>query len=418
MRRADRLFQLVQILRRGRVTTAARLAQEIEVSERTIYRDIADLIANGMPIEGEAGVGYVLPASLDLPPLMFDRGEVEALAIGARLVAAWTDEELARSAKSALVKVEQVLPSALRSTLGGSRVFVPEHVRAAASHAALPAIREALASRRVLAFAYASERGEHTRRNVEPLGLFHWGRVWTLVALCRTRDDFRSFRVDRMEGAKALDERFEERAGRSLEDYLARVVAEGASESAPSDASDAQPARNARAHAKPVPARPVKLPKLDLDAEERTALREASLTARDLATTSADELHRRVHGALPSRRCAELTALAQFQQLGSIGLESARDLVKLGFRRVEELAGHDARELFTKLERLTRGKQDPCVEDAFRCAIEQANDPQLPSELRDWWHWTHVRGAPPGTRPPLPRSKNARTAKRAPRRAR
>lgn len=387
MRRADRLFQLVQILRRGRVTTAARLAAEIEVSERTIYRDIADLIGSGVPIEGEAGVGYVLPASFDLPPLMFDRGEVEALAIGARLVAAWTDEELARSARSALVKVEQVLPSALRSTLGTSRVFVPEHVRTSASHAALPAIRNALAERRVLAFGYTGERGERTRRRVEPLGLFHWGKVWTLVAWCRARDDFRSFRVDRIAGARSLGERFGERAGRTLEDYLARVVAE-TGEREPGDSERATPRRG-------------KLPKLGLDDEERAALREASLSARDLARTNAEELHRRVHGAIPSRRCEELVALARFQQLGSIGERMARDLVQLGFRRVEDLAGADPRALFTRLEQLTREKQDPCVEDALRCAVEQANDPNLPAPLRDWWRWTSVRGAPPGTRPPM-----------------
>src|SRR5689334_10571114 len=100
MRRADRLFQIVQLLRRERAVTAAHLAKELEVSERTIYRDVADLCASGVPIQGEAGVGYALPAHFDLPPLMFDREEIQALVLGARMVGTWSDERLARAAKS------------------------------------------------------------------------------------------------------------------------------------------------------------------------------------------------------------------------------------------------------------------------------------------------------------------------------
>ena len=114
MRRADRLFQIVQYLRGGRLTTARSLAQRLEVSERTIYRDIADLIGSGVPIEGEAGVGYIMRAGYDVPPLMFTQAEVTALVAGARMARAWGGLEMARAAEEALVKINAVLPDAAR----------------------------------------------------------------------------------------------------------------------------------------------------------------------------------------------------------------------------------------------------------------------------------------------------------------
>src|SRR5437899_1479879 len=110
MRRADRLFQIVQRLRRRGVTTAAQLAQALEVSERTVYRDVRDLQLSGVPILGEAGVGYALPRGFDLPPLMFTEEELEALVVGARMVQAWGDQKLARAAEDALSKIETVVP--------------------------------------------------------------------------------------------------------------------------------------------------------------------------------------------------------------------------------------------------------------------------------------------------------------------
>lgn len=439
MRRADRLFQLVQILRRGRITTAARIAAEIEVSERTVYRDIADLMANGIPIEGEAGVGYLLPAAFDLPPLMFDRFEIEALVVGARMVTTWTDSELARSARSALGKVEQVLPEPLKARLGTTRVFAPDVAVAKDAHVALPAIRAALEEQRVLEFDYESATRELTQRRVRPLGLFFWGKVWTLAAWCELREDFRSFRIDRMQHARALDERFTDVPGRTLDEFLARVVAEsareeerkpeqrpprerGATQSAapiatrethgPSSTKRPKPGSSTRGGApsapRPAPAKP---PKLDLDTDERAALRSAGITSIEIADLGADALHRRVHGAISSARCAEIAALADFQRLGSIGLEMARDFVKLGYRRVDDLVGTQPVELYERLQRITRSKQDPCVEDALRCAIAQAEDPALPSALRDWWHWTSVRGQPSSARPESTRA-NAKSAQR------
>src|SRR5437660_1347293 len=133
MRRADRLFRLVQRLRKrsGSVTTARQLAEALEVSERTVYRDIRDLLLSGVPIQGEAGVGYALDRSYELPPLMFDEEEIEALVLGARIVRAWTDPKLARAAEEALQKIEAVLPPRLKEKLETAALYAPGfHVKA------------------------------------------------------------------------------------------------------------------------------------------------------------------------------------------------------------------------------------------------------------------------------------------------
>src|SRR2546422_10946170 len=131
MRRADRLFRIVQRLRRRGATTARQLAEALEVSERTVYRDTRDLLVSGVPIRGEAGVGYALDRSYELPPLMFDEEEIEALVLGARIVRAWADQKLARAAEEALQKIETVLPPRLKSRLGGTALLAPGfHVKA------------------------------------------------------------------------------------------------------------------------------------------------------------------------------------------------------------------------------------------------------------------------------------------------
>ena len=125
MRRADRLFQIVQLLRGGRLVTARLLAEKLEVSERTIYRDIADLQGSGVPVEGEAGVGYLMRDGYDLPPLMFTRDEIAALVAGARMVRAWGGLSMARAAEEALIKIGSVLPDARRPTVEATAIFAP-----------------------------------------------------------------------------------------------------------------------------------------------------------------------------------------------------------------------------------------------------------------------------------------------------
>jgi predicted DNA-binding transcriptional regulator YafY len=219
MRRADRLFQIVQFLRSRRLTTAQWLAERLQVSVRTIYRDIQDLSLSGVPLEGEAGVGYVLRQPMDLPPLMFEREEIEALLIGARMVNAWADPQLQLAAESALAKIHGVLPSALREEFNRNQLFAPETNHYPVHW--LAQLRQAIRQRRKLQLSYRDERGQTSLRRIWPLGLFFWGQTWTLCSWCELRNDFRNFRIDRLESLSDTDEPFEPALGQRLEDYLA-----------------------------------------------------------------------------------------------------------------------------------------------------------------------------------------------------
>jgi len=226
MRRADRLFDIVQVLRKGRLVTAAALARRLEVSERTIYRDLRDLAASGVPVEGEAGVGYILREGYDLPPLMFTRDEVEALVVGARLLRAWSGGALAEAAARALDKVEAVVPDGRRRELADIRVYAPDDCATAEVRERVDLLRAAANARRVVAFDYARGDGTPSVRSARPLGLFFWGRVWTLGAWCELREDFRTFRVDRMAEVRLLERTFVEEPGRSLADLFAQYGVE------------------------------------------------------------------------------------------------------------------------------------------------------------------------------------------------
>jgi predicted DNA-binding transcriptional regulator YafY len=219
MRRADRLFRLVQLLRSGRVLTAARLARELDVSPRTVYRDVDDLVRSGVRIQGEAGVGYCLPKGFDLPPLMFDEEEIGALVLGARMVQAWGDGPLASSAKSALSKVETVLPDRLRPRLQHVSLFVPlslpREIRAN-----IERFRQAVDTRRKVRIDYVDVQGRQTQRTVRPLCLAFWGTAWTASAWCELRRDFRTFRPDRMRDVELLEEKVPEEPGRDLNALL------------------------------------------------------------------------------------------------------------------------------------------------------------------------------------------------------
>jgi predicted DNA-binding transcriptional regulator YafY len=220
VRRADRLFQIVQRLRGRAPVTAATLAGELEVSARTIYRDVQDLIVSGVPIQGEAGVGYALPRSFDLPPLMFDEAEIEALVLGARIVESWADAELARAARNVLSKVEVVLPPRLRDRIPDTVLFAPGfHVRKATSEG-LSELRAAIKARRKVALAYRDRGEAATERTVQPLGVFYWGASWSLGAWCELRRDFRNFRLDRVTKLEVTPETFADEPGRTLRDFF------------------------------------------------------------------------------------------------------------------------------------------------------------------------------------------------------
>ena len=226
MRRADRLFQIIQLLRRKRVATAASLAEELEVSERTVYRDIRDLVSSGVPIEGAAGVGYMLRKGFDLPPLMFTEAEVEAMVLGARVVASWGDAGLAKAAGDALARVESALPERLRLRLEGTRLYAPGFHISRKETAALTCLRGAIDEQRKVWFAYTDPKSAHTERTVQPLGLFFWGSVWSVTGWCELRDGFRNFRLDRMSDLTLIEETFEITPGRSLDDYFLLMEAE------------------------------------------------------------------------------------------------------------------------------------------------------------------------------------------------
>lgn len=221
MRRADRLFQILNHLRRRRVVTAAYLAEQLHVSERTVYRDVRDLVRAGTPIESEAGVGYSLNARHELPPLTFAQEEIQALVLGARIVASFGDESLARASKSALAKVESALPARLRAEVRKSALFAPSpSVGARVSRTLMP-VRQAMSASRKLRLRYAREGGEPSWRVVRPLAASFWGKTWTVTAWCELREDFRNFRLDRIEKLEIL-EKFAPEPGRTLEDFFAR----------------------------------------------------------------------------------------------------------------------------------------------------------------------------------------------------
>lgn len=220
MRRADRLFRIVSELTRGRAQTAGRLADKLEVSERTIYRDIADLVTSGVPIEGAPGVGYMLRGGFHLPPLMFEAEELAALALGSRMVKGWSDPALGRAAEQALAKIEAVLPDRLKAGIGNSALLVPDFHVPAAMVASLGALRRAVGGNRKVRFGYRRGDGAASERIVRPLGLLYWGETWTLAAWCELRGAFRTFRLDRMSALAVLDEAFRPAPGQRLEDYL------------------------------------------------------------------------------------------------------------------------------------------------------------------------------------------------------
>ncbi len=219
MRRADRLFQIVQQLRGGRLVTAAMLAERLEVSERTVYRDIADLQTNGVPIDGEAGVGYIMREGFDLPPLMFSRDEVVALVAGARLIRAWGGAAMARAAEEALIKITGVLPANEQRRPEQIEIHAIASEMTPAVRARIDELEKAVENRRRLKLDYADAEERSTKRVVRPLGLWFWGKVWTLIAWCELREDFRVFRLDRIAEMTDQDSPFKPERGKTLTDF-------------------------------------------------------------------------------------------------------------------------------------------------------------------------------------------------------
>ena len=229
MRRTDRLFEILQLFRGGRLLLGRDIAERLEVSLRTVYRDIDTLVASGVPIEGERGVGYVLREPIFLPPMTLTPEELRALHLGVEIVWQTGDVELSTAAERRVGKVAAVLPSDRRALRPLQDLAVYASI-AAAPREQLGALRRAVAERRVLEIGYCDVDGVSTRRRIRPLQTEYWGRVWTCPAWCELRKAFRVFRVDRIEACIETGDIFVLEPGRTYADYLAslRFDADGA----------------------------------------------------------------------------------------------------------------------------------------------------------------------------------------------
>jgi predicted DNA-binding transcriptional regulator YafY len=222
VRRADRLFDIIQILRTARrPVTAAALAETLEVTPRTVYRDIATLQARRVPIEGAAGIGYVLRKGFDLPPLMFTIDEVEAIAVGARLVRRLKDPDLQAAADAVLAKVTVVVPERLRQHIADTPVYVSPGMAAEAEGADLAGIRAAIRDSAKLYISYADGHGRRTNRVIWPIAMAYYVDVTLVGAWCELRGDYRNFRVERIQSSKVLRERFDQQGGRLFREWSA-----------------------------------------------------------------------------------------------------------------------------------------------------------------------------------------------------
>lgn len=228
MRRADRLFQVTLLLGRGRILTGDRLAERLGVSKRTVYRDIQDLSRSGVPIEGEAGVGFRLRGGYQVPPLMFTPEEIQALVFGARLVQSCADEGLHAAAEDVLAKVDAVLPTHLRPMLEDPRLLVPDFRVSPDVKRALGELREAVSRKRIVTFCYTQGDGSVITPRVWPLCLRYISGTWTLGGWSDRESAFRVFRLYRIQDLAVTAERFPFEQGRTLTDFLAAADRLGA----------------------------------------------------------------------------------------------------------------------------------------------------------------------------------------------
>ncbi|MFN4130956.1 MAG: helix-turn-helix transcriptional regulator, partial [Paracoccaceae bacterium] len=217
-----RLFDLIQILRDGRLHRAGEMADHLGVSVRTIWRDMATLMASGLPVEGERGVGYILRAPITLPPMILTGADLDALRAGVRLVADGPDPALARAARMLATKIASVTPAPPEADSDDLFIFTGKETNRATAH--VPMLRKSIKARQRLTLTYIDPEGRETHRDIRPLALDLTGRVWTLAAWCEHRNGFRSFRVDRIMAIAETGETFPQEPGRSLADYRALMA--------------------------------------------------------------------------------------------------------------------------------------------------------------------------------------------------
>lgn len=221
MRRPDRLFDIIQILRDGNLHRAQDIAARLEVSVRTIYRDMDTLVASGVPVQGERGVGYRATQAITLPPLSLTSAELEALNLGIAIVAEAADPDLKSAALSLAGKIDAMLPTQTIAEADAWKFAVYPFANAARGFSHMATLRAAIKTRQKLHLTYRRVDDTLSKRTIRPLHMEYWGRVWTLTAWCEKRNDFRVFRVDLIEEARALPELFVDEPGKQLSDYLA-----------------------------------------------------------------------------------------------------------------------------------------------------------------------------------------------------
>lgn len=209
MRRADRLFQIVQLLRRSsQPVTAESIATELETSKRSVYRDIAALMAQRVPVRGEAGIGYVLDSGFDMPPLMLTSDEVEAAVLGAQWVAGRGDPALARAARDLIAKIAATVPERLRPVVLEPALGAPKSWNVLPENLDMAAMRGAIHAARKVALHYRDEKDTESHRTIWPFQVAYRETTRIVIAWCEARDDFRMFRTDRVLTAEVLDERY------------------------------------------------------------------------------------------------------------------------------------------------------------------------------------------------------------------
>lgn len=226
MRRADRLIKITHYLRqRRRAVTAKKIGEAFDICTRTVYRDIQCLIDAGAPIRGEAGVGYSIDKNYYLPPITFDVDELEAIGLGISMVRQWTDDQFADKAASAFEKIQAVLPTSLQGELKQITTYAVPTSPPVPWTVSFSAIRESIRARSKIRINYTDESKQLTTRTIRPLAMFFFSPVWLLAGWCEVRQDFRNFRLDRIQHMTLTEEKFEDEPNKNLSAYLAQVDA-------------------------------------------------------------------------------------------------------------------------------------------------------------------------------------------------
>jgi len=228
MRRADRLIRIVHFLRgRRQAVTAKRIAEEFEICTRTVYRDIQDLMNMGTPINGEAGVGYMIDKQYYLPPVTFDMDELEAIGLGISMVRHWTDDRFAAKADNAFAKIQAVLPASLQGELEQITTYSILN-QADLNQPPLPwtvsfsDIRECIRRHRKIRIGYCDELQRSSQRTLRPLAMIFCSPIWLLATWCEKRNDFRNFRLDRIQTIEYYEDTFEDEKDKNLSAYKAQ----------------------------------------------------------------------------------------------------------------------------------------------------------------------------------------------------